>query len=435
MISCSQTSQSETSQASVDTSLDTPSTTSTPSTIASVAPPSENESEKCAPVNTPTCDPQGNPIGEGGNNPQPTDNSVSNVDEISATLSTIVLGGGKNVRGAEGISLDINTGYMYIGLNGSIISGCEGDVSQGGQPVGGGELSIINPSLGKELYSVATGGAPIWPTVDSDRGYVYVMGSGDGTVNIHNLSDGAKVSVIYVGGKPHQGGLHLSSGKLVIGNTFQSSDDINQQKYSSIVNIESLKVEKDFESSPGAHGMAVDQENNLVYFSSVGDGAVTVINILTNEIINKVIPKSKYGDAFGGNNMLTRQNKTGRLFQVNTQPSATGLLVIDEKSLSLIDVIRFANNKIPWGLWVDEEQELLFAALPNADSIGVVDLKILKHVLNIKVGECPYAVSVDTQRNVGVSSNQGTPKINASATVFDLCKVYEKVGRKSSKCP
>ena len=47
----------------------------------------------------------------------------------------------------------------------------------------------------------------------------------------------------------------------------------------------------------------------------------------------------------------------------------------------------------------------------------------------------PYAVSVDTQRNVGVSSNQGTPNINASATVFDLCKVYEKVGRKSSKCP
>ena len=35
----------------------------------------------------------------------------------------------------EGISLDSQTGYMYIGLNGSIISGCDGDVSQGGQPI------------------------------------------------------------------------------------------------------------------------------------------------------------------------------------------------------------------------------------------------------------------------------------------------------------
>ena len=395
----------------------------------------QNESEKCEPVNTATCDPQGNPISPGNNSPQPQGNiNQTKVENINATLNTIILGGGRNVRGAEGISLDTTTGYMYIGLNGSIISGCEGDVGLGGEPIGGGELSAINPINGVEIFSVKTGGSPIWPTVDSARGFVYVMGSGDGTVTTHNLENGAIINTINIGGKPHQGGLDFSTGKMVIGNTFKSSEDINQQKYSSILNVDTFEIETNFESSPGAHGMAVDQENDLIYFSSVGDGQITVVDMQTNEVIKTGIPKQKYGSEFGGNNMLTRQSKTGRLFQANTQSSATGLIVIDENNLEAIEVIRFANNKIPWGLWVDETNDLLFAALPNANAIGVVDLQSLTHVLNIQVGECPYAVSIDTKRKVGVSTNQGTPSINTSATVFDLCKVYKKLGKQADGC-
>ena len=85
-------------------------------------------------------------------------------------------------------------------------------------------------------------------------------------------------------------------------------------------------------------------------------------------------------------------------------------------------------------MWVDETNDLLFAALPNANAIGVVDLQSLTHVLNIQVGECPYAVSIDTKRKVGVSTNQGTPSINTSATVFDLCKVYKKLGKQADGC-
>ena len=42
---------------------------------------------------------------------------------------------------------------------------------------------------------------------------------------------GAIINTINIGGKPHQGGLDFSTGKMVIGNTFKSSEDINQQKY------------------------------------------------------------------------------------------------------------------------------------------------------------------------------------------------------------
>ena len=69
------------------------------------------------------------------------------------------------------------------------------------------------------------------------------MGSGDGTVTTHNLENGAIINTINIGGKPHQGGLDFSTGKMVIGNTFKSSEDINQQKYSSILNVDTFEVE------------------------------------------------------------------------------------------------------------------------------------------------------------------------------------------------
>ena len=84
------------------------------------------------------------------------------------------------------------------------------------------------------------------------------------------------------------------------------------------------------------------------------------------------------------------------------------MIVIDENNLEAIEVIRFANNKIPWGLWVDETNDLLFAALPNANAIGVVDLQSLTHVLNIQVGECPYAVSIDTKENWSIYKSGNT---------------------------
>lgn len=67
------------------------------------------------------------------------------------------------------------------------------------------------------------------------------------------------------------------------------------------------------------------------------------------------------------------------------------------------------------GMSVDEPNRLLFAALPNSKAVGVVDLDTLAHVATIPVGACPYAVAVDPQRRVGVTSNQGSPAENATA--------------------
>lgn len=373
-------------------------------------------------------------------NPNPPGGGIpETVPSIDAVTATFALGGGKSVVGAEGIALDPATGLVYIGLNGTIISGCEGDAGLGGGVAthgpGANHMSIVDPSQAREIAAVATGMSPIWPTVDPNRRVVYMMGSGSpGTVTVHNAADGRAVKTITVGGRPHMGGLDYSTGLMVVGNTVQSSDVIAEQNHASVVNTATDTITREFTTSPAPHGVVVDQERDVAYFTAVGDGAIVAVNAANGDVLFSGIPKSAYGTEFGGNNMLARQAATRRLFQTNTQWGATGVLVVDEITLTAEKVVTFANNAIPWGMWVDEPNRLLFAALPNSHSIGVVDLDTLTHAATIPVGSCPYAVTVDPERRIGVTSNQGTPTQNASASILNLCPVYKALGRQVSGC-
>ena len=362
------------------------------------------------------------------------------VPTINAVTATVTLGGGRSVVGAEGVALDPATGLVYIGLNGTIISGCEGDGStSGGRPTqqgpGANQMSIVNPAQAREVAAVRTGLAPIWPTVDSARGRVYMMGSGNGSVTIHNAADGSTVGTISVGGRPHMGGLDHSTGMMVIGNTVRSSDVIAEQNFASVVNTATGAVVRTFETSPAPHGVVVDQDRDTIYFSAVGDGAIVAVSAVTGQVLMSGVPKDAYGSSFGGNNMLARQAATRRLFQVNTQEGATGIIVVDEVTLNAEKVVTLGRgNAIPWGMSVDEPNRLLFAALPNSNAVAVVDLDTLTHVANIPAGRCPYAVAVDAERRVGVVSNQGSPTENATASIVDLCPVYLATNRLAPGC-
>lgn len=140
---------------------------------------------------------------------------VTRATTVNAVTSTVTLGGGKAVVGAQGVALDPSTGLVYIGLNGAIVSGCAGDGSvAGGTTVaagpGAGQISVVDPARSLEIAAVASGGAPVWPTVDPDRGVVYMSNSGAANVTVHNAATGTRLSTIAIGGKPYMGGLDYS---------------------------------------------------------------------------------------------------------------------------------------------------------------------------------------------------------------------------------
>jgi YVTN family beta-propeller protein len=398
----------------------------------------------CSPPGTATCDPSGRPIqppAPVGPAPVPGGGAppvAETAQTVAAVTATVTLGGGLAVAGAEGVAVDPATGLVYIGLNGAIVSGCDGDPTRAaGRPMpagpGAGQMSILNPMEAREVIAVRTGQAPIWPTLDSARRLVYMMGSGGtGTVNVHNADTGALIRTIVVGGKPHMGGLDFSTGLMVVGNTVRASDAIAEQNHASVVDTNTNAIVREFETSPAPHGVVVDQEGDRIYYSAVGDGAIVAVSAVSGEVLYTGVPNRIY-EGFGANNMLARQAATRRLFQVNAQMAARGILVVDEVTLNAEGLIRF--NAVPWGMWVDEPNRLLFAALPNANTVGVVDLDTLTHVANVPVGTCPYAVVVDPERRIGVSSNQGSPTENATASIFDLCPVYAVTNRVVKGCP
>ncbi len=357
---------------------------------------------------------------------------------VNAVTATVTLGGGKPAVGSQGIALDPVSGRVYIAINGTITSSCDGDPSRTGippaiNPPGANQLSIIDPSTARETALVSTGSGPVWPTVDPVRRVVFVANSGGGTVTVHDATTGTLAATVTVGGKPHMGGLDYTTRLMVVGNTVRSGATVAEQNHASIVDTPTNRVVREFVSAPAPHGVVVDQERHLGYFSAVGDGAITVVNMSTGQDLFSAIPKNDLGSAFGNNNMIARQAATRRLFQANSQPGASGALVVDEVTLRLEGLITFG-NQMPWGLWVDEPNRLLLAALPNANAIGVADLDTLKHVATIPVGRCPYSVAVDPDRRLGVTSNQGSPTINATASILDMCTVYKAVGRQVAGC-
>lgn len=414
--------------------------------VTALAAVAAQEPATCSPPGTATCDPSGRPIPGGGAPPPGTvpspggGSSLTPEPEaasVSAVTATVTLGGGLATAGAEGVALDPTTGLVYIGINGTIVSGCEGDPTRAGAAQitpgpGAAQMSILNPTQALEVLAVRTGQAPIWPTVDPARRLVYMMGSGGGgTVDVHHADTGLLLRTIVVGGKPHMGGLDFSTDLMLVGNTVRESNAIAEQNHASVVNMATNAIVREFETSPAPHGVVVDQEADRFFFSAVGDGAIVAVSAVTGDVLYTGVPNSAY-EGFGNNNMLARQAATRRLFQVNAQSAARGILVVDEVTLNAEGLIRF--NSIPWGMWVDEPNRLLFAALPNANTVGVVDLDTLAHVATVPVGTCPYAVVVDPERRVGVTSNQGSPTENATASIFDLCPIYSAANRVVDAC-
>jgi hypothetical protein len=82
-------------------------------------------------------------------------------------------------------------------------------------------------------------------------------------------------------------------------------------------------------------------------------------------------------------------------------------------------------NVAAWGMQVDEESGLFFAAILSQDKIGIADVNTLMTLGYIPTGKCPYAVRLDTVRKLGIVTNQ----YDNSVTVFDLAAVRSALGR------
>lgn len=306
--------------------------------------------------------------------------------------------------GAQGIDIDPKTGQVYIGAFAGLSNKC---LNQPG--LSGGTLSVVDPAQKKEIASVTTDGAPIWPAVGASRNKVYVAAS-TGSVAVHELGTGKKLSSINLGGLPHM--------PAILGNIMVVSNTYNQsQTYYSAINLDTEKELGHYTGPKLPHPIVIDEKLKRAYMMGVEDAGIVAIDMTTGQPIETFKLE-------GGRGQLALWEEQN-LAVTDASSGGASLSLFDWNARRLSQSIGFEGANSPGTvLAIDQTSGLLFVIVSDNNAVGVVSLKDRKPIGYFKVGACPYAVRLDETRGKGYVTNTGDKTI----TMFDLAALRAKLG-------
>ena len=246
-------------------------------------------------------------------------------------------------------------------------------------------------------------------------------------------------------------------------------DAVNQHlflSHGSVVNVIDLKADQTIATIPdtkGVHGIAIANDLNKAFISNGKDNSITVINLKTFELIEKVkinginpdailydkfsakvfVYNGKSKDAtvldantnqviktiaFGGKPEFSVTNDKGLVY-VNIEDK-NEIKTINTATLEVINTWNIAPGDEPSGLAIDTETNRLFSVCGNKLMI-VVDASNGKIVKTLPIGDGCDGVTFDAKNKLIFSSNgEGTITVvkeeNASAfSVLETVKTQK----------
>jgi YVTN family beta-propeller protein len=220
-------------------------------------------------------------------------------------------------------------------------------------------------------------------------------------------------------------------------------DEVNQHlfvSHGSVVNVVDLKSDKTIATIPdtkGVHGIAIANDINKAFITDGKDNAVTIINLKTFELIEKLPivgqnPDAILYDAFsrkvftfnaksndatvldavtnkvvktislGGNPEFSVTNTKGLIY-VNIE-NISEIKTIDAKTLEVIATWNIAPGDEPSGLAIDTETNRLFSVCNNKLMV-VIDAVNGKKIKTLPIGEGCDGVAFDAKNKLVFSSN------------------------------
>ena len=228
---------------------------------------------------------------------------------------------------------------------------------------------------------------------------------------------------------------------------YLSVDNVNQHlfvSHGSVVNVIDLKTDQTIATIPdtkGVHGIAIANDLNKAFISDGKDNAVTVINLKTFELIEKVKIEGQRPDAIlydqfshyvftynakssdatvldantnkvvktiplGGKPEFSTTNTKGLIY-VNIEDK-NEIKTIDTKTLEVINTWSIAPGDEPSGLALDILNNILFSVCGNQMMI-VVDATTGKIIQTVPIGDGCDGVTFDAKKKMIFSSNgEGT---------------------------
>lgn len=192
-------------------------------------------------------------------------------------------------------------------------------------------------------------------------------------------------------------------------NTPLVSEVVNSTGSTSI--IYSASVVDTILSGNNPEGIAINPTNTLMYIANYGDGTVSVVNVVTNSVINTI------------NLGLNNSHPYGMVFR----PDGSLAYVTDHQTNS-ISVINVATNTVinnitvspsttdPQGIGITPDGTLLYVANNQANNVSVIDTATNTAINNVIVGSSPTGVAISPDGTLAYVTNQG----DATVSVIDI---------------
>ena len=228
---------------------------------------------------------------------------------------------------------------------------------------------------------------------------------------------------------------------------YLSVDNVNQHlfvSHGSVVNVIDLKTDQTIATIPdtkGVHGIAIANDLNKAFISDGKDNAVTVVNLKTFELIEKIKIEGQRPDAIlydqfshyvltynakssdatvidantnkvvktiplGGKPEFSVTNTKGLIY-VNIEDK-NQIKTIDTKTLEVVNTWSIAPGDEPSGLALDIQNNILFSVCGNQMMI-IVDASTGKIIQTVPIGDGCDGVTFDAKKKMIFSSNgEGT---------------------------
>lgn len=173
-------------------------------------------------------------------------------------------------------------------------------------------------------------------------------------------------------------------------------DEINQHLFVShgnVVNVVDLKTDKIISTildTKGVHGIAIANDLNKAFITDGKDNAVTIINLTTFELLEKVTIEGQKPDA------VLYDQFSHKVFTYNAKSSdATVLDAITNKVLKTIAL----GGKPEFS--VTNTKGLIYVNIEDKNEIKTIDAKTLEVIAtwNISPGDEPSGLAIDLQTN------------------------------------
>jgi YVTN family beta-propeller protein len=306
------------------------------------------------------------------------DGTVSVIDAETFKVTRHIAVG----AGAHNVQVSPDGALAWVTNNGAPHTAATGKSHSGeahGAMSNAGEVWAIETETGDVVARVAVGKHPAHVVVSADSRWVFVTNGGDNTLSVIDTESNKVVDTIPTGKFPH--GIRLSpDGKQAYVANLKGGTV-------SVIDTASRKEISQIPVGKGPAQVGFTSDSRLAFVSLSQEGSVAVIDPIGRKVLRKVrvgdVPIQLY--ATPDNRFLFVANQGSRKKPGNT--------------VSVIDLSTFSTQRIQTGsgahgVVVGKDGRYAYVTNLYANTVSVIDVRLLKTVATVAVGVEPNGISV-----------------------------------------